>query len=205
MSLLEKLASINAFSLCGGRSSRMNTDKALLKYNGKSIIDIIIESCTGQLKRVFIVGRKYKSPLLSGYVEDEIQDIGPLGGIYTALKRTDQEYNFFVGLDYPFIDKEIILYLSHLFMSKTSTYEGCIPIAPDGLHPLFAYYSRHCIGAIKKCVSEQNYKIRCIAHYTNIYFLNLIDELGEKKRKDIERCFVNINRYEDYESTKHMA
>jgi molybdopterin-guanine dinucleotide biosynthesis protein A len=199
---LKKLLSINAYILCGGISKRMNTDKALLEYNGKKLIDITIECCAGIFDSVFLVGREYQNPLISGYFGDEIKEIGPLGGIYTALKRTDKENNFFVGLDYPFIDRELILSLTHIFMIRSTVYEGCIPIAPDGMHPLFAYYSRSCIRAIRKCIGEHNYRIRCMARYTNIYFPNLVVELGEKKRRYIERCLINVNRNEDYYSTK---
>jgi molybdopterin-guanine dinucleotide biosynthesis protein A len=202
---LNKLLSINAYILCGGKSKRMNADKALLEYNGRKLIDITIECCADIFNRVYLVGRKYKNPLITGCFEDDIKEIGPLGGIYSALRRTDKEYNFFVGIDYPFIDRELILFLTHIFMKRSSVYDGCIPVAPDGMHPLFAYYSRSCFSAVKQCITDRNYRIICMARYVKIHFTSLVNKMGEEKREYIERCFTNVNRREEYKSTKHSA
>lgn len=182
----------------GGKSVRMNTDKAFLKYSGKSLIDITIECTSALFDKVFLVGRVYKHLLLSGCFDDKIHGIGPLGGIYTALKRTDKEYNFFIGVDYPFIDREMIVYLAYLTIKKAPLYDGCIPVAPDGMHPLFAFYGKSCLSSVTRCIAEKNYSIRCIARYSKIYVVSLIDEMGETNINKIKKNFTNINNYEEY-------
>jgi molybdopterin-guanine dinucleotide biosynthesis protein A len=205
---LNAITSMNAYILGGGRSSRMSRDKAFLEYGGKHLIDITIECIAAIFGSVYLVGRSYSSPLLTGCIEDEISDIGPLGGIHTALKSTDKLYNFFVGIDYPNIDRTLVLALFSLFKSRTPQYEGLIPIAPDGPHPLFAFYSKSCLPSVERCIGKKDYRIRCIARYSNIYFSPLLQDLSEAnleevdpdedKKKMIERSLININSYDDY-------
>ncbi len=192
------LISMNAYIIAGGSSTRMRRDKALLKLDGVSFIDITV-SCTSKLfDKVFIVGRQHKDPRISASYEDDIHDIGPLGGIYTALKRTDKEFNFFIGIDYPFINPEIILLLAGYLLEKPSKYQGLIPVTPDGPHPLFAFYSKSCLTSIEKCIAQMSYQIRCLSLHSNILYLHLRDELGATAYSRLKKSFININSDRDY-------
>lgn len=210
---MKKIRSIYAYILGGGSSSRMKRDKAFLEYGGKHLIDITIECVASLFSRVYLVGRNYSSPLLAGCIEDEISGIGPLGGIHTALKNTNTERNFFVGIDYPYIDKNLILDLLSLFKSRIPQYEGLIPVAPDGPHPLFAFYDKGCLSSVEKCIAQNDYRIRCIASHSRIYFATLPQALEEpnleevdleevdlrkSKKEMIARSLLNINSFEDY-------
>jgi molybdopterin-guanine dinucleotide biosynthesis protein A len=126
----------------------MSTDKAFLTYGNRHLIDITIECISSITGRVFVVGKKYNHPLLSGSLKDGIQDIGPIAGILAALRHSDTDYNFFTGVDYPFIDERLILILLSLLKQKGSEYEGIIPVAPDGPHPLFAFYRKSCLPSV---------------------------------------------------------
>lgn len=205
---MKKIRSMNAYILGGGSSNRMKRDKAFLEYGGKHLIDITIECVAGLFSRVYLVGRSYSSPLLAGFIDDEISGIGPLGGIHTALKNTNTERNFFVGIDYPYIDKNLILDLLSLYKSRIPQYEGLIPVAPDGPHPLFAFYDKSCLSSVEKCIAKKDYRIRCIASHSRIYFATLPQDLEEvnleevdlrkSKKEMIERSLININSFEDY-------
>ena len=189
---------MNAYILAGGDSARMNRDKAYLYFKGKYFIDTIIE-CTSQLfNKVYVVGRDYQHPLLEDSLKDEIQDIGPLGGIYTALSNTDKVYNFITGIDYPLMTPHIIHHLASFPDGVTQKYAGLIPVTPDGPHPLFAFYSKSCLSSIEKCIEKQRYQIRCISHYQNIIYLNLIEKMTEEEFHRIEKSFTNINSEYDY-------
>jgi molybdopterin-guanine dinucleotide biosynthesis protein A len=210
---LDRIPSINAYILNGGKSSRMSTDKAFLTYGNRHLIDITIECISSITGRVFVVGKKYNHPLLSGSLKDGIQDIGPIAGILAALRHSDTDYNFFTGVDYPFIDERLILILLSLLKQKGSEYEGIIPVAPDGPHPLFAFYRKSCLPSVERCIKEEDYRIRAIAVYSRIYFSLLSKDLEtvdyEKPALDslktdedrsmlVRRALVNINNYEDY-------
>lgn len=192
-------SSMNAYILAGGKSTRMRKDKALLKLGGITFLDKTIE-CTSQLFRdVYIVGRDHGDPRVKDSFPDIIDGIGPLGGIYTALRRTNQEYNFFIGVDYPFARPDSIACLAKFLDHR---YGGLIPITPDGPHPLFAFYSKRCIPAIEKCLDEGRYEIRCIARSIQILFLDLFNTIGRDSFEGLKESFLNINSERDYREVK---
>ena len=193
---------MNAYILAGGKSERMNKDKAFLKYNGKHFIDLLIETIAQIFDRVHIVGRIYAHPLVKESILDDVQDIGPLGGIYTALKHTDRSFNFFTAIDYPLITSEIILFLAQELLQNPYEYYGIIPVTPDGAHPLFAFYSRSCLASIEKCIEEKSYQILCISRYCKILFLNLKSKMADRDFNRMKKCFTNINSDEEYKTLK---
>ncbi len=211
---MKKIYDTNAYVLGGGTSSRMKKDKAFLNYDGKLLIDISIERVHSLFERVFLVGRDYKSPLLTRCLHDEVTGIGPLGGILTALMHTDREHNFFIGMDYPCTDGRFILALHSLFKSRPLQYEGLIPIGPDGPHPLLAFYDKSCLSSVESCIAEKAYRILCIARRSRIYFSNLLKDLEKAdlvesdldgdKREIIERNLININSDRDYILSKRL-
>jgi len=196
--VFEKYSKINAFILAGGKSSRIDTDKAFLKYRGKYFIDIIIESISTLFERVYLIGKDYKNNLLAGSYSDEIEGVGPLGGIYTALKKTDKQINFLTGADYPFIDPEIIAYLIKIIEENSQNYHALVPLMPDGPHPLCAFYTRACLPSIIKCLNEGNNRVLCIAKYTPLLYYDMIEACRVFSLERLRRNFININSNEDY-------
>jgi molybdopterin-guanine dinucleotide biosynthesis protein A len=195
---VKELSSMNAYILAGGESKRMNADKAFLTYRGKPFLEVIIE-CTSKLfDKVFLVGKKYDSPSLAGCLTDEIPNIGPLAGILSALKHTDKSFNFFIAVDYPLANRELILFLSSVLLRNQPLFEGLIPYTPDGPHPLLAFYSRSCRASVEQCIAQKRFHIRCICHSCRILNFVLHEELSEKEFQHFRRCFLNINSNEDY-------
>ncbi|MGQ9615492.1 MAG: molybdenum cofactor guanylyltransferase [Spirochaetota bacterium] len=196
--LFQKHSSINAFILAGGKSSRIDTDKAFLKYRGKYFIDIISEGISTLFEKIYLIGKDYHNRFLAGSYVDEIEGIGPLGGIYTALKKTDKQINFITGTDYPFIDPEIIAYLINEIKDKSKNYHALVPVMPDGPHPLCAFYKRACLPAITRCIDEGNNRVLCIARYTPLLYYDMIKESRIFSPEKLRRNFININSNEDY-------
>lgn len=87
---------ITGVVLCGGKSSRMNTDKALLKLGEKTIIEIIYKKLKSVFDEVIISANdseKYKF-LDAQIIKDIYKDRGPLAGIHSALKYSEYEKIF---------------------------------------------------------------------------------------------------------------
>jgi len=194
--------SIHAFILGGGRSQRANRDKAFLRYQGRYFIDIVIECASSLFGGVTLVGRRYDHHKLDAQYPDDVDGVGPLGGILTALRRTDSRLNFFTAIDYPFIDRGVVSFLAERALSQVTRIDGLIPVMPDGMHPLFAFYSRTCLQAVERCIARNHYRVRCITGYARIeYFDVMSTDLSAERRlgpERLERNFVNINSYEEY-------
>ena len=195
---MTRYPSIQAFILGGGKSLRLKRDKAFLRFEGRYFIDLVIECCASLFSSVHLVGRHYEHPLLTGCMDDEIRGLGPLGGILSALHATDTELNFFVGVDYPLIDKTVVALLAdEALLQKQNGKLGLIPVMPDGPHPVFAFYAKSCEAAVSRCIQDHSLRVQCIAGHVPIHFQNMTEMKQSPDMAALERNFVNVNHAHD--------
>ena len=74
--------------LAGGQSRRMGKDKALMRYKGRTLIDnasLLLQSAS--CDKVLI------SRNAPGFLNDKIEDAGPLGGVHAVLDALSQSDN----------------------------------------------------------------------------------------------------------------
>ena len=77
--------------LSGGESSRMGTDKGLIRYKDKYLVEYGIEILKQLCKQVYIGTKNIKYEIFNlPLLPDEYPNLGPIGGIYTALKKSKQ-------------------------------------------------------------------------------------------------------------------
>ncbi len=131
---------ISAFILCGGKSSRMQTEKGLVIFRGKPFIQHIIDSVKPVTSNIFFVTEnadyeQFGFPLIS----DIYKEKGPVGGIFSALKNTATHDNLILSCDIPLIT---IAILNDLISSHAKT-EKSITIASEveKSHPLIGVYN----------------------------------------------------------------
>jgi len=149
---------MNAIILAGGKNERMAKEKAFLKFEGKSIIEIVIEKVQPLFEEVIVVTKfpqKYEH-LKVKVVKDVISYCGPLGGLYSGLKKSKSRYNFVTGCDMPFLKIPLIKHLIDNCRGNDIT----IPKFNGFLEPLCAIYSKNCLGVIKEKLDENNFAIR---------------------------------------------
>lgn len=109
---MTQLLSIEAFILAGGKSSRMGSDKGLLSVNGMTMTEHLIKTLNQlEIKTNIISGNKAYQQFGLTVVPDVIPDKGPLGGLYTALKRTRAQSVLLLSCDMPFIGVDTLQYL----------------------------------------------------------------------------------------------
>ena len=129
--------------LVGGRSSRMNRDKALLKVDGKTQLqrtyDLVVRHC----ENTFISCRRDQAEQ-DGYggfpqIFDGCGDIGPMGGILSALRTCPGAAWLAVACDLPRLDLPTI---SHLIINRNPEKIATVYISSrDGMpEPLCAIY-----------------------------------------------------------------
>ncbi len=198
-----KRKNITAFILAGGLSSRMGTNKALLKIGEKTLIQALIEILDPFFFEVVISSNE---PALFSFtnkkiIKDLISHRGPLGGIHSALHSTKTKMNFFISCDLPFINKDIIDYMCE-YKSENNI---ILPRADGRIQQLCGIYSKNILNEVEKLLIESgqnNSKLK-----GSIY--ELIDmiptEIIDVDRLDFyfPNIFLNINTPEDYERAKN--
>jgi molybdopterin-guanine dinucleotide biosynthesis protein A len=86
---------------------------------------------------------------------DEIQGIGPLGGIYTALQKCSAPQCLIVACDLPFLSEPLLRFLSE----NAGEAEVFAIDSGNGVEPLCAVYSKACLPAIEKQMAQKQYKV----------------------------------------------
>lgn len=166
---------ICALILAGGKNSRMNgKNKAFLKYNNKTFIENILETLKDFNKIYISVDdiKKYNH-LKYELIEDIYKDIGPIGGIYSALSVIDEEYVFVTGCDMPKISERII----EILKKNLNKDDKCILFKDDNekIYPLGAIYSKKCLPFIEKMIYSKNYKLTNLVKGVNGKIISLKD------------------------------
>ncbi|MFH6934972.1 molybdenum cofactor guanylyltransferase [Flavobacterium sp. FlaQc-30] len=145
------------FILCGGKSSRMQSEKGLVLFQEKPFIEHIIRAIlpiTDQIK--MITASKEYDYLPYQKIPDIIAEKGPLGGIYTALSHSETEFNLILSCDIPLISTELLQEL----ISKHTEEAGITVFASESrIHPLIGIYSKKVISIIKDAVDSNELKM----------------------------------------------
>ncbi|MCB0279274.1 MAG: molybdenum cofactor guanylyltransferase [Calditrichaeota bacterium] len=189
---------MNVYILCGGKNSRFNyKEKALEPINGESSIQLLINQLNRtELPLTLISNNPAYKQFELPTIPDEIQDIGPLGALFTALNHSDSDWIFLIAADMPFFQVDLIRYLSDRKMNV----QAVIPSDKTGLQPLAALYHRSCIDQVKKQIETGGYgmyqlikKLNCnlipidhqLSFYTDHLFFNMNDMADLEKARRI--------------------
>ncbi len=185
---------MNAVILAGGKSSRMGTNKAFLKLKGKTFVELQIELLREMFNEIFISANtpsEYEYLNLPIF-KDVYPGKGPLGGIYTSLLNSDSFHTFMLACDMPFVGLELIKHLKDL----TKEFDVVIPKSERGLEPLHAFYSKNCIGPIKRELDEDNLRIISFFPHVNVKIVEL-DSLATSA--SFHNSIKNLNTRDEYE------
>ena len=175
--------------LAGGKASRMGgRNKALLQIEGETFISRIYKNLSPLFQNTIIISNDVKDfdiPEAIVY-PDIIENIGPLGGIHSALIYSLNPFVFVVSCDMPYVDPEIASALTEEFIKKYP--DILIPVIDTFNEPLFAIYSKTLIAKIEFIASTS--KGRPIKDLLNISSTNFFNLSSNPKTT---RCFTNIN------------
>lgn len=197
---------VTGIILSGGKSSRMGTDKALLKLGDESIIERMTKLMKSIFNEVFIVTntpdayRFLRVPLY----EDIHKHKGPLSGIHSGLVHSSTNKNFFISCDLPLVSVDLIKYMIDFKSDKLIKYCN----ASGRHHYLAGIYSKELLPEIERIFAsvtnsaekkDQHFSIRNllenieseIIQIENLSFYN--DEL-----------FFNLNTQEDFRLLKKI-
>jgi len=191
----KEIPRLTAIILAGGKSSRIGSgqDKAILKLNGKRLIDIVISKLKHIVgDNIIIVGPTEKYPSYKQVVPDLFNQKGLLVGLYSGLKTSVSQYNLVVGCDMPFLKVELLQYMR----DKIDSNDIIIPrYARSYVEPLCAIYSKVCLEVMKRNIKVGILSVRKIFPYLKVKYI----EEKEIKKVDPElNSFFNVNYKEDF-------
>ncbi len=177
--------------LCGGYSRRFGKDKSFHMYKGIPLYRHAYDKLLPMTDDIFIqCGKKDAASYSEHSNNDDYLDLGPIGGIYSALKHAKYKRMFIVGCDMPNITRVFVSYLDKM------KNDIVVPSWRNGnLEPLCAIYSKKVISLLEYNILNENFKISSIYDHFDVKKVGIesLIEQGFIKAS----MFKNINRPTD--------
>lgn len=156
---------VTGIIIAGGKSSRMGENKALVKYKHERLIDCAIRILDPVVDFLIISSNESLPKIPYIMVKDEVKGIGPLGGLYTALKKSKTEKNVVIACDTPNLTSDFYEKL----LRKCKDCDAIIPEHSEGkLEPLVAVYSKNILPVIEEQIKVQDYKLMNLIKKINV-------------------------------------
>jgi len=187
--------------LAGGESSRMGRDKALLEFGGVALIVRTAKLVESAARWCAIVGDAVRLEGLElRVIEDDLPGAGPLGGIATALRASEAEWNLIVACDLPYLTREWLEFL--IGRALRSDAAAVLPMNERGAEPLCAMYRKPTEGAIRAALERGVRKVTDGLADVHIEFI----EPREWKSFDSDGLlFKNMNSPADYQRAREIV
>ena len=188
--------------LAGGKSKRFGEDKTQAKLRGKTLIDYILTELIDEFNQVLIVANYPVNHLSSNKItkiEDVKKDLGPLGGIFSAMKwvkDNNKSYQWIASFpsDTPFFKKIIF----DNFLSKINEKESELFFmnSNEKRHNIFGLWSIDLIDQLEKDLENGSRKVEKWANNIGVKTINM-----SFKKND---PFFNINTKEDLQKAERI-
>lgn len=195
--------SILGVVLAGGQSKRFGQDKSQVQLGGKILIDYILLEILDQFNEILIISNndiKFLNSNKITKIEDYKKDLGPLGGVLTAMKwikKNNREYKWISTFpsDTPFFKKK---YLSNFIKNIDDKKSKLFFIkSNDKRHNIFGLWSTELLDRLEDDVTNKGErKVEIWANKVGVKTINM-----EFKNND---PFFNINTKEDLEKAKEL-
>lgn len=200
------LQDLSVVILAGGKSNRMGSDKAFLKYNGQPFIEIISNEMLKISADVMVmVGRKEKKQFQSvvdklvKVVEDEYYIENPMGGMISAIPHLSNPYVSFLACDTPLMKCNVI----ELLAEKARNHSAAV-VTWDSAdknrssEPLSGVYN---VQEIRAASTEAIKKglIGCKKLISLLSDVNYVDIMELRKIDPLLTSLINVNSKSDLE------
>lgn len=177
-----------AVIVAGGKSSRMQTDKALLPFGGfSSLAEFQYVRLNKLFSKVYISVKKDKFDFEVDIIEDVNNVSSPLVALVSIFETLACDEVFVLSVDAPFVDKSVI---EKLYAAKRTIDDVVVVSSKNGLEPLCAIYDRSFLAEAKMALQKNQHRLQ-----------SLFENLKVKKvLVEEEKFFMNLNYPKEYEN-----
>ena len=175
-----------AVILAGGKSSRMQQDKALLPFGeANSLAEFQYRRLSKLFSKVYISSKNNKFDFDVKVITDRYEGSSPLVALVSIFEALEEiEEVFILSVDAPFVSESVI---NKLYKNNRSV-DVIVAESNNGLEPLCAIYQRSCLIEAKKALKANRHRLQ-----------SLFENLNVKKVKiESETEFMNLNYPSEY-------
>ena len=130
--------------LAGGRSSRFGSDKAMALWQGRALLDHVIDALRPMVDEMLLCGRSHGG--IAGVADRPAPNMGPLGGLNAALHHAAAhgfDAMLIAGCDTPLLPAAL---LERLRGSRGPAYVANLPV--------IGYWPASLAGALDRFMAE---------------------------------------------------
>jgi len=186
---------VTAFILAGGKSTRMGTDKALLAWRRRTLLEASLDLVRAVTREVLIVGARDTLSSYGPVVEDVFRERGPLAGIHAALRASATDLNLVLAVDLPFVEMKFLKYL--LSQARATNALVTVPRTGAGWQPLCAVYRRAFADLAEQSLRQGKNKIDALFVPSAT---RTIEDAELSRLGFSQEMFRNLNTPKDLES-----
>jgi len=148
--------------LCGGKSSRMGTDKSMLQYYDKPqryhVYDMLLPFC----EKVFIsCDDEQMKNIEAGYraiADDEtFSNMGPMGALLTGFTQFPEKNILLIGCDYPFLKTDELERFANLCLKTPATFYNQ---EADIYESMLGWYPYGCFEILKQMFKAREFSLQ---------------------------------------------
>ena len=186
--------------LAGGKSQRFGEDKSQVKLGGKLLIDYILSEIIEEFREILVVSNSsidFKHSDKISIIEDIKKNLGPLGGVLTAMKwvkNNNKDYKWISTFpaDTPFFKHSIL----QKFLQNIQPEESKLFFIKSNntRHNIFGLWSIDLMDKLEEDLNKGERKVELWANSIGVKTINI-----EFQNED---PFFNINTKEDLEKAK---
>ncbi len=184
--------------LCGGDSSRMGTDKALLPFGDECLLEYMVHKFSPHFDKIYL---SVKSRGDYGHLDldvTEIPDIypnaGPMGAILSSLTMMVENQAFFISIDTPFIQPS----LCQAIFQAVDGYDACsLKLRDHYVDIIAAVYSKACIPAFGMTILQGNITNSQVNSRCHINYVSLDDAIASSSLP-LEEQFYRLSDRDSY-------
>jgi molybdopterin-guanine dinucleotide biosynthesis protein A len=195
--------SILGVVLAGGKSKRFGQDKSQVQLGSKILVDYILSEIMDEFNEILIIANndiKFLNSKKITKIEDYKKDLGPLGGVLTAMKwikENNKNYKWISTFpsDTPFFNKKYL----HDFLENINDKDSKLFFinSNNKRHNIFGLWSVELLDRLEDdVIRKEERKVEVWANKIGVKTINM-----DFKNND---PFFNINTKEDLEKAKEM-
>lgn len=173
----------------------MGSDKALLAWDGETLLQRAITRAREACGQVYICGPRSRYDDFGTVIEDAEQGRGPLSGIQAALRTTRTDLNLILSVDLPLVTTEFLAWL--LQRARSGEQMITIPEAMGRLQPLCAVYNRQILEYVNEALAQGDFKV---TRLTTRAAARIISGEEMQAAGFAPEIFTNLNTPHEYES-----
>jgi molybdopterin-guanine dinucleotide biosynthesis protein A len=186
---------ITSIVLCGGKSTRMGTDKGIINIMGRPMVEHVIAHVKPLCSRI-LISTNLENYKYLGYevIEDQWQDFGPAAGILSCLNVSDTENNLVISCDLPMATTALL--------EKLYGYSGdadiTVPRINTHFQPLCGFYRTYIREQFKDYLLSGEKSMQFIIQYFNFRLVSQEMIPGINLEKELQ----NFNSPDDLENLR---